>query len=448
MNRELFEEYPIPKAIGKLAMPTILGMLVSIIYNMADTFFVAQTKDQNQVAAVTLCLPIFMLLMSFGNIFAIGGGSYVSRLLGEKELDKIKKVTSFSFYACIAVGVICGLVLIFFKEPILKTIGTSENTYQFAKDYLLIIALGAPFVCLQTAFGGIVRAEGASKEAMVGMMIGTILNIVLDPIMILNMNMGVKGAALATIIGNIASCIYYIYYFLFKKTCLSISIKDFAIKSDIIKNILIIGIPVSLNTILISAANIILNNFAVFYGDTVVSALGIAGRVNMIAIMLLLGLSQGSQPFIGYNFASKNYKRMNGAIKFGIICSIIIGTITFLVTFIFAEPIVKMFLSEPPEIVTYGKYFIRANMSACTILGVQFILMSTFQAMGKGGSALVVSLCRQGFAFVPAIIIGNKLFGLNGIVWAQPFADVFSVFIALTIFLFIYKSIKALSHNN
>ena len=277
---------------------------------------------------------------------------------------------------------------------------------------------------------------------MIGMMIGTILNIVLDPIMILNMGMGVKGAALATIIGNIASCIYYIYYFLFKNTCLSISIKEFAFKSDIIKNILIIGIPVSLNTILISGANIILNNFAASYSDTVVTALGISGRVNMIAIMLLLGLSQGSQPFIGYNFAAKNYTRMNQAIKFGMICSIIIGTTTFLVTFIFSESIVKMFLSEPPEVVEYGKYFIKANMSACTILGVQFILMSTFQAMGKGGSALVVSLCRQGFAFVPAIIIGNILFGLNGIVWAQPFADIVSVFIASIMYLIIHKKMK------
>nr|WP_317358535.1 MATE family efflux transporter [uncultured Tyzzerella sp.] len=442
MNRELFEEYPIPKAIGKLALPTILGMLVNIIYNMADTFFVAQTKDQNQVAAVTLCLPIFMLLMSFGNIFAIGGGSYVSRLLGEKQLEKIKNVTSFCFYGCILVGIICAAILIGFVEPILKFIGTSENTYSFAKSYLIILAIGSPFICLQTAFGGIVRAEGASKEAMIGMMIGTILNIVLDPIMILNMNMGVTGAALATVIGNIASCIYYIYYFLFRKTCLSISLKYFTLKKEIIKNILIIGIPVSLNTILISGANILLNNFAAAYSDTVVTALGISGRVNTIAIMLLLGLSQGSQPFIGYNFAAKNYDRMNKAIKFGMLCSIIIGVTTFLVTFIFAEPIVKMFLSDPPEVVSYGKYFIRATMSACTILGIQFILMSTFQAMGKGGSALIVSLCRQGIAFVPAIIIGNMLFGLNGVVWAQPFSDVVSVFIASAMYFFMNKNMK------
>ncbi|WP_317368107.1 MATE family efflux transporter [uncultured Tyzzerella sp.] len=442
MNKELFEEYPIPKAIGKLAMPTILGMLINIIYNMADTFFVAKTQDQNQVAAVTLCLPIFLLLMSFGNIFAIGGGAYVSRLLGEKNYEKIKNVTSFSFYFCIVTGIICTLTLILFIEPVLKFIGTSTNTYNFSKSYLIILSLGATFICLQTAFGGIIRAEGASKQAMIGMMIGTILNIVLDPIMILNMNMGITGAALATIIGNIASCVYYIYYLLFKKTCLSINIKYFSLQTNIIKNILIIGIPVSLNTILISAANIILNNFAAHYSDTVVTALGISGRVSTIAIMLLLGLSQGSQPFIGYNFAAKNYTRMNKAIKFSMACAIIIGTTSFLTTFIFAEQIVKIFLKEPPQVIEYGKYFIKATMSAYTILGVQFILMSTFQAMGKGGSALIVSLCRQGFAFVPAIIIGNMLFELNGIVWAQPFADIISVFIASIMYIIIQKNLK------
>ena len=286
-----------------------------------------------------------------------------------------------------------------------------------------------------------IRAEGSSKQAMIGLIIGTVLNIVLDPIMILTLNLGVTGAALATIIGNIVSCLYYFYYLFFKETCLSINIKDFAFKSSIIKNILIVGIPVSLNTILISGASVLLNNFAASYSDTVVSAIGIASRVNMIAIMLFLGLSQGSQPFIGYNFAAKNYKRMKGAIKFGIICSLIIGITTFTISFIFAENIVKMFLSDPPDIVTYGSYFIRANMSACTILGIQFMLMSTFQAIGKGGAALIVSIARQGIAFVPTIIIGNMLFGLNGVVWAQPFSDILSVFIACILYYFINKKI-------
>lgn len=442
MNKELFEDYPVSKAITKLALPTILSMLVNIIYNMADTFFVAQTQDENQVAAVTLCLPIFMLLMSLGNIFSIGGGSYVSRLLGEKQIEKIKNVTSFCFYGCIAIGLICTVSIIFFIDPILKFIGTSNNTYNFAKSYLMILAIGSAFICLQMGFAGLVRSIGASKEAMIGMMIGTVLNIVLDPIMILTLNMGVTGAAIATIIGNIASCVYFLIYFLRQKTYISINIKHFVFKKDIIKNILIIGIPVSLNTILISVSNILLNNFAASYSDTVVSALGIAGRVNTIAIMLFLGLSQGSQPFIGYNFAAKNYDRMNKGIKFGIICSLFIGIGTFLGTYIFAEQLVKMFLSNPPEVVSYGKYFIRAIMSSCTILGIQFMFMATFQAMGKGGAALTVALCRQILTFVPAVIIGNILFGLNGIVWAQPFADIVSVFIATGMYFVIYKKIK------
>ncbi len=441
MNKELFEEYTIPRALSKLALPTILGMLINVIYNMADTFFVTKTNDQNQVAAITLCLPIFLLLMALGNIFGIGGGAYISRLLGQNQLNKIKNVSSFSFYICLIISLIFMLIFLILINPILKFLGTSQDTYIFSKSYLTIIIIGAPFICLQTAFSGIIRAEGSSKEAMIGMMIGTILNIVLDPIMILNLKLGVAGAALATIIGNITSCMYYFYYLFYKKTSLSINIKDFVFSYKIIKNILIIGIPVSLNTILISGSSILLNNFAASYSDTVVSAIGIASRINMIAIMLLLGLSQGSQPFIGYNFASKNYKRMKEAIKFGIICSLIIGITTFLISFIFAENIVKIFLSNPPEIVTYGSYFIRANMSACTIIGIQFMLMSTFQAIGKGSAALIISIARQGLAFVPTIIIGNMLFGLNGVVWAQPFADILSVFIACILYYFINKKL-------
>ncbi len=441
MHKKIFEEYPVPKAIATLALPTILGMLVNIIYNMADTFFVGQTQDKNQVAAITLCLPIFMFFMSIGNIFGVGGGAYISRLLGEKNYEKIKNVSSFCFYACIVISILCTLLFNFFIEDILRLLGTSEATYYFTKSYLIILSYGAVFICLQMVFSGMVRSEGSSKQAMIGMMIGTILNIVLDPIMIFSMKLGVIGAGLATIIGNIASCIYYIIYILIKKSTLCINPKSFVIKSEIIKNILIIGIPVSINTILISFANIILNNFASSYNEGVVAALGIANRVANIAIMLLLGLAQGSQPFIGYNFAAKNYHRMNQAIRFGILCSIIIGSSIFLGAFLFSEQIVTAFLKEV-QVIDYGKYFIKATMAVTPILGIQFIFMSSFQAMGKGLPALIVSLSRQGLAFIPALIIGNKLFGLNGIVWAQPFADLVSIFVSAIMYVAIYKKIK------
>lgn len=434
MNNEIFENYPIPKAIKTLALPTIMGMLINIIYNMADTFFVGQTKDANQVAAVTITMPIFLLLLSFGNIFAIGGGAYISRLLGEKEYAKIKNASSVCFYLSILVGIIFGIVSLYFIDPILKNIGTNNNTYEFAKSYVQILALGAPFVCLQTALSGIIRSEGSSKQSMIGMMIGTIINIILDPIMILGMNMGVKGAAIATVIGNIASCIYYIIYSYGKKTYLSIALKNISFEKSILKNIFVIGIPVSINTILISFSNIILNNYAEIYGNDVLAAIGIANRINTISIMLFLGLSQGSQPFIGYNYAAKNYDRMKESIKFTIKISVLIGTSLLISILLLSEYIVTAFIKDP-SVIEYGKYFTKAAMSVAPILGICFIFMSTFQATGKGLPALLISISRQGIAFIPAIVIGNKLFGLNGVVWAQPFADFTAVIMATLIFI-------------
>lgn len=446
---DIFENYPVYKSLLYLATPTILGMLVNVFYNMVDTFFVGQTGDPNQVAAVSLTMPIYLLLMAFGNIFGIGGASYISRNLGAKQYDKVKQISSFGFYASIIVGFISMAVFLIFMPFILKISGASENTYQFAKDYLIIVGIGAPFVVNQMAMGQIVRSEGASKEAMIGMMIGTVVNIILDPIMILYMNMGVAGAALATIIGNACSTVYYIWHILGKKTFLSIKFKDFSMQSDILKNVLSIGIPVSINNILMSASNILINNYAASFGDNVVAGLGVAQRLFTLIILVFVGLGQGVQPFIGYNFAAKNYKRMNGAIKLSCLSSVITGTILLILSFIFSNQAVKVFINNE-DVIDYGVKFLIANYSVAPIIGFQFVFMSTFQALGKAIPSLFLSLSRQGIAFIPTIIIGTKLFGINGIVWAQPIADIVSVILATVMYIYIYRKMKkrALSENN
>jgi putative MATE family efflux protein len=441
MKEELFEKYSIPKAVMTLALPTILGMLVTVFYNMADTFFVGKTNDPNQMASVVLIFPVFMMLMAFGNIFGIGGGTYISRLLGLKEYEKVKNVSSFCFYACIVVGTVIGILLLLFVEGVLFLSGSTENTFEFAKSYMSIIAVGTPFICLQQALGQIVRAEGAAKNSMIGMMIGTVVNIILDPIMILGMEMGVVGAAIATIIGNICSVAYYIYYLTKKTTVLSISIKKFKMKRDMISNILVIGIPVFVNNILFSFANLIFNNFASGYGEIVVSSIGIPHRINSLPVMVMIGLSQGIQPFVGYNYSANNYKRMNGAIRFSIACSVICGTIIAVVSFIAAEPLVGIFI-ENSEIIELGSIFLKIFIIPIPILGIQFIYMNAFQAMGKAVPALVLSVCRQGVAFIPALIIGKKLFGLYGIIWAQPVSDFLTIAISIVLYIIIHRSIK------
>ena len=446
---ELFENYPVHKALLTLALPTILGMLVNVFYNMVDTFFVGQTGDPNQVASVSLCMPIYLLLMAFGNIFGIGGGSYISRKLGAKDYESVKKISAFAFYASIIIGFISMAVYLIFMKDILKISGASQNTYQFSKDYLVIVALGAPFVVNQMAMGQIIRSEGSSKEAVIGMMIGTVVNIVLDPIMILYMNMGVAGAALATIIGNACSTAYYIYHILRKKSFLSIHFKDFSMPKDILINVFSIGIPVSINNILMSASNVLINNLAAGYGDNALAGLGVAQRIFTLVILVLIGLSQGLQPFVGYNFASKNYKRMNAAIKLSCVTSVIIGFLLLGLSLIFGRLSVQIFINNE-EVIDYGVKFLVASYSIAPIIGFQFVFMSTFQALGKSIPSLILSLSRQGIAFVPAILIGTKLFGINGIIWSQPIADIVSVALATVMYIYIYRKMKrkALEEEN
>ena len=323
-NTDLFEKVPVPKAVATMAVPTMISMLVVVIYNMADTFFIGQTQDPLQVAAVSLATPVFMIFMALGNLFGIGGSSAISRALGEKHKDRAWHISSFCCYGALGLGVIVAVCSVLGMEGILGLIGASENTIGFARKYLLIISIGAPTILFSTAFANILRGEGAARESMVGNLLGTIVNIVLDPVMILMLGWGVTGAALATIIGNIAACLFYLQYFLRKKSTLSISWKYFKVGEGIAKSVVAIGIPASLNNILMSFANIILNQALVGYGDTPVAAMGVALKSNMLVVLLQIGLCVGIQPLIGYNYGAGNKKRLmqvitnfiNNALKF------------------------------------------------------------------------------------------------------------------------------------
>lgn len=435
MENEIFEKLPIPKAIIKLALPTMLGMLVIIIYNLADTFFVGQLNDANQVAAVTIAMPIFMCLMSFGSIFGIGGGSYISRLLGQKRADQCRKASSVAFYSAFALGIICLIAGLLGINPILNAIGASQMTFDFAKSYLVIIIGGAPFVILSFSLGQTIRAEGAAKNAMLGMMLGTVINIILDPILILHLKMGVAGAAYATIFANIVSVLYYIVYMLKKSKNLSVLPSDFKISREIMKNIFSIGLPASLNTVLISFSNIVLNNYAASYGDNVVAALGIVSKAIMLPVMLLIGLAQGVQPLIGYNYASGDHTRLHNVIRTTGIAGTIIG-VTFTILMFFASPyIIGAFLKDA-EVIAIGTGFLRVNIVSVPFMGCLFLMVNTFQAMGKAVPSMILSVSRQGIIFLPVLIISNALIGLSGLVYAQPTADICSTL--LSIFLY-YK---------
>ena len=438
MKNDIFEDLPIYKAVGSLALPTMMGMLVMIVYNLTGTFFVGQLHDANQIAAITITMPIFLLLMAFGSLLGVGGGSYISILLGKKEGEEAKQAASFAFYGSLAIGVICMLVGLIFMQQILSLSGASVHTYEYAKGYLVIIAVGSPAIVASFSLGQIIRAEGAAKQAMAGMMIGTIINIVLDPIFILWMGMGVTGAAVATVLANVISVLYYIYYFVKKNSQLSISFKNFVLTKKMLKAVFSIGTPASINSLLMSTSNIILNNFAVHYGDNVVAALGIVSRVILIPIMLLFGLCQGVQPLIGYNYAANNKKRMTDIINFTAIWGTAIGVIFTLILYWLGRSAIEVF-SNDPGIVNLGEGFLQVILLSIPFLGIQFLVTTSFQAMGKGIPSLWLSISRQGILFIPILIIANAWGGLKGVISAQPLTDIMTTVLAIVLF---YREIR------
>ena len=440
-NKYLFEDAPIPKAVATMAIPTMISMLVVVIYNMADTFFIGQTGDPMQVAAVSLATPVFMVFMALGNLFGIGGSSAISRALGEKKTERARQISTFCCYGSLGLGIIMAASFLIGMEFILKMIGASENTIDYAREYLTYIAFGGPFIMFGTAFGNILRGEGASKESMIGNLIGTITNIVLDPIMILVFGWGVAGAAIATVIGNIAASAFYIGYFLMKKSSLSIHLKDFSMGNQIALSVTSIGIPASLNNILMSCANIILNLALAGYGDTPVAAMGVAMKSNMLVVLLQIGLCAGIQPLIGYNYGAKNKERLMKVFKFTGICAIAMGTILTIAMVIARQFLIQAFINDP-EVIAYGIQMVIALQISGPVIGILFLCINTIQGMGKALPSLILTICRQGLVFIPSVFILNKCFGLDGVIYAQPFADYLSIVLSVFLCLGLFKKIE------
>lgn len=453
-NTKIFEDYKVPKAVAVMAVPSMLGMLINIVYNLADTFFVGQTGDSNQVAAVSVSMPLFLLFMAIGNLFGVGGCAFISRSLGEGRKDRVKTISSFCIYTAIVLGVIAGVLFLIFKQPLLYLVGASDNTIGYAQDYLKWVAIGSPFVVTAITVCNLVRGEGSAKTSMFGMVLGQLVNIVLDPIFILDsgdklfgmalpfgLNLGVAGAAIATVLGNVFSVIFFLIYFLRGKSILSITPKRYSAKNGIAKGVVNVGLPASLNNLLMSVSNIIVNIVLVGYGDTAVAAMGVAMKANMLVVMLQIGLGQGVQPLIGYCYGAKNYTRMKKCLSFSICCNIFIGTVMMLFYIVFRENVINMFINDT-QVVTLGVKMLTALMTPGPVIGIMFVLNFAFQGMGKGLQSLLLSVGRQGLIYIPLLFILNKVVGLNGIIWAQATADFVCVIMSIVMFAVVMKGIN------
>lgn len=441
---DVFDSMPVSKAIFKNAVPAMAAMIMVLIYNLADTFFIGQTHDPLQVAAVSLATPVFLIFMAVGTIFGIGGTSVISRAMGEGRKEYAKKVCSFCMWACIIVGISLSLLFWIFMDQMLSLIGASPDTFEFARTYLIIVTLSGPFVLISNCYSNVLRAEGQSNKAMMGMLIGNLLNIILDPIMILGFGWNIKGAAIATVIGNIVGALYYIIYFLKGKSMLSISLKDFTIKNKVCSSVLAIGIPASLGSILMSVSQIIMNSQMATYGDMALAGIGVAMKVTMITGMISIGLGQGVQALMGYCVGAKNWDRYKKILKFSLGFAFILGISLTSMCYIFINQIVRAFLTEANAF-EYGVQFSKILLSTSAFFGVFYVLINALQAMGAAMSSLIVNLSRQGIIYIPALFILQAILGINGLIWAQPVADILSILLVFV--LYIHTSKKVLKES-
>ena len=423
---ESFANDPIARVVIKNSIPALIAMVMVMVYNLADTFFIGLTGDDLQVAAVSLASPVFMIFMSLGTLFGVGGSSVISRALGAGRTEYSKKASSFCFWASTAIGIVFMVLIWAFLDNLIVMLGASENTVEYAGSYLRITVGCGVFSMISNCLSNVIRTEGEPMKAMTGTLIGNLLNVILDPIMILALGWGITGAAIATVIGNVVSAIYYLAYFFKGKTSLSIRIKDFSMKDRIAIDVIAIGISASLVNLLASVTAIIANGQLVKYGDMYVAGYGVTSKVLMIITLFGIGVGSGVQPILGYCYGAKNRKRLVETIKFSTVFGLAICLAAAILCYIFAGNIVDIFLTDA---IAYEKgiEFTRILMTTAWLIGAFAICQNTLQAMGAAVSALLASIIRQAVIFIPAMFILQNFFGANGLIIAQPVADVLSL---------------------
>ena len=440
-SQDLMSSMKVSRAVAKMAIPSVISSLVTVVYNMADTFFVGQTGDPLQVAAVSLTNPIFILMMAFANMFGMGGSAVLSMALGEKNEKRAKNASSFVTWASLLVGVAFAFVLVAGMNPVLALFGADQQTYEFAKGYTLHIAWGAPFIIWSAAASFVVRAEGASREAMVGSMIGTIANIVLDPIFISDLDQGTAGEAIATSIGNILASIYYLWYFLKKSQVLSISWRYFTCREGILTRVCSTGLPTAIFSGLMSVSTIVLNQILVVYGNAPVAAIGIVFKANMFITFLQMGLANGVQPLLGYNFGSGDVKRFREIESFTKRSCLVVGVLATVLYFLLREPIIRLFINDD-QVVAYGVEMLVAYMVSGPVIGILFVNMNCMQSVGHALEASVLSVLRQGVLLIPLLYLLQAVFGLTGVIFGQSLTDYAAVILSIIIWRSIRKNLK------
>lgn len=436
METRYFDSVPVPRAMVKFIVPTILSQMVTLLYNLADAFFVGHTNDPNQMAALTLSFPIFMFLTAIGNLMGIGANSLISRSLGEGDLGQAKKAGVYGVYGGILLAVLFSIVMALFMRPILTLVGASEHTYAYTASYLkwTVVIGGIPTV-ISLVLGHLVRAEGNTKQASIGMSIGGVLNIFLDPVLISWAGLGITGAAIATAFSNCIAMLYFfsVLYRNRKKSVLTLYAKDFTLDKNIIAQIILIGFPAAPVVLLGSTANIVLTHYMAPYGDINVAAFGVVQKIGTVTIQITMGITQGVMPLIGYNYGAGNHTRTREISRDTFLILALYAAACLIVIEVFPAQMIQIFTSEA-DTIQVGTSFLK-----CWILctpGMCFVnLFNTiFQAMGKWQPSLFLSLFRQALLLIPLLIILNHVVGLYGLIWSQPISDTCSLILGIVLY--------------
>lgn len=422
----VFEEQSISKAIMRMGLPAMLGQLTTLIYNIADTFFVSLTKEPAMIAAVTLCTPILLIIMSIASVFGMGGNSVIARLLGEEKKKEVRSTLNFCLYAMMIAGIVILLAGFLFMKPIAKISGADAENMAYTYDYLKYIFIGAPFIILSNGLVHLFRSLGFIKESTIGLALGNSVNIIFDFVFIVLLGWGTAGAALATSFGFFCSTVYYLACMIQAKRkgnpLVSLSVRDFAPNKKMVRSVVSIGIPGALITVLLSVSNIVLNNFIGIYGSDAVASYGIAYKVDMVPIMLSVGLSQGVAPLVGYYYGAGKRDRMSQAVKTSTIYGVLLGAVFLVVFWLFGAKLASVFLHDE-ALVHQAGYFISILGLSAPMLGIINMITSYFQALGSAVKSLLITIMRNVILFIPAVVILNSLWQLDGVIAAQPVVE-------------------------
>ena len=435
---EIFENTPIKKAVLLQIVPAIASQMIALLYNLADTYFVGLINDPVQTAAITVVSPCFVMLTAISNLFGVGGASAIARALGKKEPDRARQIASVSFWGGLVMGILFALLFWLLERPILTLCGAREETFAVVMAYAKwVVVIGGPWTVLNTLLANLVRAEGSARRAFVGVSLGGVLNIALDPLFVLPrfLGWGAAGAGIATAISNMAATVYFLCGIFRRRqdTVLSVAPGHLRHTRAHLGGILVIGFPSALQYALTVVAVAAQAKFVSAYPTEAVAALGIVKKIDQLPLYFSIGVANGLLPLLAYNHAAGNTARRSQAFRFGTLTAVSFSLCCLILFEIFAEPLVGLFIKNP-QTVAYGASFLRLMVTAMPMMSVCYPMIVQFQAMGKAGESLICSVLRKGVLDIPLLFIMDALLPLYGCMLVQPTVDSISLIVALLLY--------------